>query len=131
MAGIPSWRCDEGLAVQARNCRRTRHHPVSMSEIETAARVSGLVGYNMMWYGPQQSRKAVSKMVGVVARSARWHCKCLDRRIAVLVVSHTAGRDPYQFQLVRAGSCLCEMCESWFAEKQARGDLHAFVEGRW
>jgi hypothetical protein len=98
--------------VQARNCHRTRHRPASMSETETAARLSGLVGYNMMWYAPQQSRRAVSKMIGVVARSARRHCKCLDRRIAVLVVSHTAGRGPYQFQLVAAGNCLCEMCES-------------------
>lgn len=84
--GNPSWRCDGDLAVEARNCRRTRHRPACMCETETAARLSGLAGYSMMWFAPQQSHMAVLRMVGVVARSVRWHCKCLDRRIAVLVV---------------------------------------------
>lgn len=82
----PRWRSDGDLAVELRNCRRTRHRPACMSETETAARLSGLAGYSMMWFAPQQCRMAVLRMVGVVARSARWHCKCLGRRIAVLVV---------------------------------------------
>ena len=82
----PSWRSDGDLAVEAQNCRRTRHRPACMCETETAARLSGLAGYSMMWFAPQQSRMAVLRTVGVVARSARWHCKCLGRRIAVLVV---------------------------------------------
>jgi len=42
------WCSDGGLAVQARNCRRTRHRPACLSETETVERLSGLAGYSMM-----------------------------------------------------------------------------------